>query len=947
VKTRLKIQKVILLLIAIFSAHALVCQYGTPIHYTESNGLTDESMYSCAVDNDGFIWFASETGASRFNGFEFEHFKTIEEAANSFLFFKVDHKNRIWGNTVGSSIYCFEHGKWSVFPYNKWIKNAPLNPSRRKNLIGTINQITIFQYENDILLAYDEDEQLKLRHIKNVLDTSTNNFLFHLIRDNQLLLITDNGIKKIDLGFIKEKQENTPDIGYYMKNGSEVFFYKNNKLHPVAVPHSSHINDLLFHANTLNIASKDGLFRYQKVNDTLFAKEQAPLLTIPCASIVIDKRKNLWVCTQLDGVYFFPHLLGKSFVYEPFEGDFFLKALQLNNQYKLFSSYGKVITFTKGKFKIEQNFNTLSYDFQMYKGNAYYLTSTTLFKNNEVFFNLYNGWYKSLLINPLTEEFFIGSGDRLLRVRPTVEVINSNMKPNRIYDLIFFDNQLLSGTDNGVLFYKNKKPEPFDLGPYSYLKNISSIHQAKDSVLFFLSRNSGVLFKHQAQYILLKGPSDLSDAPTCLFSPKPGLMLIGTRRGLNVVHYKTNPLSITHIKSFSNTNGLIDNKINHITFDQCDTQLLITFNNAIQTISLNSLLSTAQDSKLYFKYINTENNLFKSFENIRFQHNENNIEIGFGVIDYALENKKGFLYRLLGVSEKWNNVNGYSVEFSDLEPGNYAFQLKLRNQYNMDNEMITLEFTIVPAYWQTVWFKLIIMLLISFVILWLFDLRHQKIITKERNKNKLDREHASLELEAIKAQINPHFIYNCLNSIQHSIMKNDNAGAEKQLSTFSKLVRETLDYSKTDFISLDKEIAFLDKYLQMEKLRFKEKLEYHIASSVPQNERTVIPCLLIQPFVENAVKHGLSKNGNEVSTIEIDFSLNNNRIECRVEDFGCGIDSNILSQKDLPSGMGLSKNRAQTYNSIYNMDITITIINKNTFTPPQNGTLVTINIPFK
>lgn len=924
-------------------------QYGTPIHYTQSSGLTSESMYSCIIDRNRFVWFASETGASRFNGRVFEHFKAVESAANSFLYYKVDSKNRVWVNTIGDDIDYFENGSWHVSEYNKIVK------SRAKSnlgsiLIGTLETIVIFKYERSVLLAYDEDSMIKYKLFENFLEARETYIMHYFVKDNQLNLITSKGNYKLDLNFMKSKQRNTPDIGCYFKDpiNKQANFFKNNHRSKITLqPNIPVEGEVFFHDNTLYLTENKGLFRYKKINDTLFRQEQEPLLNIPCVSMAIDENKNLWVCTQLDGVYFYPYLLGKSYVDVSLKGDFFLKALPVKPMYKVLTRRGKVISCFNDKFKEERNFNVLSYDFQVYKGDEYYLTTRSLYKNYKRFFMDYNSWYKSLLIDSRSDEIFVGAGDGLLKIWPKEEHLDSTLLANRIYGMTFYQNGILLGTDNGAFLYKNRKRTPFDLGPYASLKNILSIVQSRDSLLLFLSRNFGVLIKDHDEYVLLKENLDLLGSPICVFTPQPGIILIGSRNGLNVVHYKQHPLSIQYIKSFTNKNGLIDNKVNNIAFDMNNDQLLITFNHAIQSLPLKAILSKRQDTKLYFKYISSENSSYNSFENIRIKHFENNIEIGFDVIDYALENRKGFSYRLLGVSNKWNVVNGNSVKFSDLSPGDYVFELKLQNQYNSDNEVIALKFKVVPAYWQTLWFKLTVTIVVLSVLFWLLMIRHRKIINREREKNKLEKEHALLELEAIKAQVNPHFIYNCLNSIKLSIVKEDNKGAEKQLSTFSKLVRETLDYSKTDFISLGKEMIYLDKYLQMEKLRFKEKLEYLITSNVSNMEETLIPCLLIQPFVENAVKHGLSKNGSDTSVIKIDFDLKENVIVCKVEDSGCGIDAQILNKKDLPSGLGLSKKRAQIYNGIYNMDIRINIINKNTLNKNNSGTLATIYIPLK
>ncbi len=215
---------------------------------------------------------------------------------------------------------------------------------------------------------------------------------------------------------------------------------------------------------------------------------------------------------------------------------------------------------------------------------------------------------------------------------------------------------------------------------------------------------------------------------------------------------------------------------------------------------------------------------------------------------------------------------------------------------------------------------------------------------QERRKSALEREYASLELEAIKAQINPHFIYNCLNSIQHSIIKSDTKGAEEQLSAFAGLVRETLDYSKLDFITLEQEISYLKKYLQMEKFRFKEQLKFSITSQVKNPGLIRFPSLLVQPYVENSIKYGKSVHGGG-TTIKVDFSLVKDELRCIIEDGGAGIKKNDPGLPGIVSGMSLSSKRAETYNSIHNMEIRIKVINKGELKNDEQGTKVIISFP--
>ena len=135
--------------------------------------------------------------------------------------------------------------------------------------------------------------------------------------------------------------------------------------------------------------------------------------------------------------------------------------------------------------------------------------------------------------------------------------------------------------------------------------------------------------------------------------------------------------------------------------------------------------------------------------------------------------------------------------------------------------------------------------------------------------------------------MNPHFVFNCLGSISSFIVQNGTDSAIKYLSKFSKLMRLTLEYSKESLIPIDKEIESLQNYLELEQLRFNQKFDFNIAKSSEIEDDMALPPLLLQPFVENAIIHGLIPKSDK-GTINIDFSVENNNLICAITDDGIG-----------------------------------------------------------
>jgi tetratricopeptide (TPR) repeat protein len=164
------------------------------------------------------------------------------------------------------------------------------------------------------------------------------------------------------------------------------------------------------------------------------------------------------------------------------------------------------------------------------------------------------------------------------------------------------------------------------------------------------------------------------------------------------------------------------------------------------------------------------------------------------------------------------------------------------------------------------------------------------LINRQQVKRRLtlQKEVAEYEQKALHLQMNPHFVFNCLGSISSFIVQNGTDSALKYLSKFSKLMRLTLEYSKDSLIPIDKEIESLQNYLELEQLRFHDKFDFRIESSDKVEFNMGLPPLLIQPFVENAILHGLvPKEGN--GTIYVDFDVDNGQLVCTISDDGIGI----------------------------------------------------------
>jgi len=272
---------------------------------------------------------------------------------------------------------------------------------------------------------------------------------------------------------------------------------------------------------------------------------------------------------------------------------------------------------------------------------------------------------------------------------------------------------------------------------------------------------------------------------------------------------------------------------------------------------------------------------------LRLTHIENNLIIRFFALHYRSEGDIPYRYRLLGADTVFVYSNNREVNFANLSPGGYTFEVQAQNEGGQWSAPTRWTFEIRAAWWQTGWFWTIMALVFAGSLgLWYRNRLH-KAHQDAAVRNKI----RDLESAALRAQMNPHFIFNCLGSIQHFISENDAASATRYLSRFARLVRLALHGSVDGRHSLQEEIDMLENYLVLEQLRFRGKFTYVIEVSPELNpEDLFLPPMLVQPFVENALLHGM-KNKAAGGQVVIRFAREGQTLRVTVEDNGPGFDA--------------------------------------------------------
>lgn len=333
-------------------------------------------------------------------------------------------------------------------------------------------------------------------------------------------------------------------------------------------------------------------------------------------------------------------------------------------------------------------------------------------------------------------------------------------------------------------------------------------------------------------------------------------------------------------------------------------------------------------------------------EPLHFKYNENNISFTFSVIDFEKSNYR-FAYRLNN-SDNWTAIgNQRNINLNKLPPGRYKLDLKATGKPGIE-KIKTFSFTIKPPLWKTGWFIAIVAALLGSLIYFLYRRR----ISHISKKAELDKQLSQTEMKALQAQMNPHFIFNSLNSIREMILNNENKDASHYLSKFAHLIRITLDQSSQSLVSLRNTIDYLQRYMEMEQIR-NDLFTYTIRTDEKLDvDDTFIPPMLIQPFIENGLWHGVAAS-NKTIHITIHFKKENNKLICMVDDNGIGLNksqNNKTGNGKLhrPHGISNIQNRIKLLNEKYNLQCEVKIRDKKEIPGTTgSGTEVTISLPLE
>ncbi len=337
---------------------------------------------------------------------------------------------------------------------------------------------------------------------------------------------------------------------------------------------------------------------------------------------------------------------------------------------------------------------------------------------------------------------------------------------------------------------------------------------------------------------------------------------------------------------------------------------------------------------------------------VRLSYRQNFFSFEFSAIGYNLPEQHTFAYQLVGVDDDWVFAGRRRyASYTNIRGGRYQFRLKSANNEGLWSEKpYTLDIFITTPWWRAAWFWALAGFGLGLAAWGAVRWRITQVRKKESLKAEFDRKLANVELNALRAQMNPHFIFNCLNSIDYYILKNDTDKASDYLNRFSRLIRLILQNSRSEYVNLREELEALKLYIEMESLRFEQQFDYEVkVSRGLAIDEVEIPPMLLQPYVENAIWHGLIQKEGK-GRLDIVITRKNGGLQCVIEDNGIGreaarqLNSKTATRRK-SMGMDITQGRISMINKLYNTRASVKVIDLKDDSGQPLGTRVELNIP--
>lgn len=955
-------------------------------YWTTENGLPQNSINDITQTNDGYIWIGTFDGLVRFDGIKFTIYNTSntpEFKINGIKRLFTDNKGKLWIIGADGSLISYFQNKFytHAIPSKALFYNTAITNWADNTILIACDNSKIYKIKND------EIKEFQIPGFIRQIHTIISKF------DDQLYVGTETGLYSYTNSewhtfneFVGKNCSaffRSPNNDIIINSRNELFTVHPKNTESLSIPESlknaGNLNITFNEESELSILSDQGLFIVQK-NAIQHISTKNGLSSNNVSSAYVDKQNNFWVGTSSGGLNKLKTKIFSALTKEEgMNDDGTTSIIETNDKGVLIANNcAGVSQLLNGKFT--GNYSSLNgtcvwsiYEdplknlfFGTYGGGVFYYDRNGSIKNYktsdglpaDVIFSLYEDSKK---------ELWVGTNQGLGRFNKDHFVcFDSTFKNTITYIFEDRNKQLFLCTDKGLATINNNKIVELRNKGLEKI-NARFLYEDADGVLWIGTHGDGLIrFKNGTTFSFSSTTTPLDNNVWSITEDVSGNFWLPSNSGMYVIPRK-------ELNDFAE--GVVKN-LNPTFLSKEDGLKSIEFNGGFQptvlkgkkgefwfpTVKGIAIVNPTDLKKSdYFPPLIIENVFVDDLEvetrdTLSMKSSASNLVIAFTAPSFVNPSKLNFQYKIEGVDNAWINIGtSREIKLSNIPFGTHA--LRIRISGNINNKETVLILSKQLPFWKET--KFITASIFIFVLIMLIStIGAINIIKKrERKKTQLNKQYANIELKALQAQMNPHFIFNCLNSIQHYIILNDEVAASKYLTKFSMLMRMFLEHSKSNTVTLHDEIELLRLYIDLELLRFKNgfdvKIDIHPDTDIFNIE---IPSMLFQPFVENAINHGLMNlDKNDFLTkkqgiLNLTFKIEHSHVVGIIEDNGVGREKakelKSETHKDHASrGMEIINERIAVLNKMENTNITIDVVDKVDPNGTASGTKVIIKIP--
>jgi ligand-binding sensor domain-containing protein len=928
--------------------------------YSVEDGLAHANVFRIMQDARGFLWFSTNFGLSRFDGRRFVNFLSADGTGdNMVMSVSEDHLGQKWICTFGNGL-CY-------LSTDGIIKPAALS--------GYLPKKTIFCEElADVKWLIGIDSLRDLYSIRNaqvsrlqVAGRSAKPVQFYKIIKQQsvLYVLSDNGIYQIGVdqvlrpflpafisGKVTDMQQGFGTDEYWVGMQGAILHLQGGKLLERYALNSDEVTDMqVDHGGRLWVSAADEGILVIEDHKLRNLSANVTIGNILINDVFADAEGNIWFATHGEGVC---RLNSLDFVRYPIEKEVmnaYCKALVHHGPEVYTGSFGTISAWKEGKLvpvpipSIKHRY--FVYFIQiinnvLYIGTPYGLVVKAI------------GADPGRMISPEPEpvgvismcndrsgNIWLGSYSRLYRMDPktrTIAVEPSAPFGKRI-NALCSDRQdrLWLGTGSGIMMRKNGAFEPLTS---ESLGSINAIYEDSSSGDIWFAADKGLAVYRGKRLNILSHAGTATtghfntiggDSSGNIWAGSTGGLLSVDPRSLKVRDYKTD--------------------IGEVLSILCRGQQMF-----LGTVNGLSIIrpSGVDDPKapvVYITTVVTDTSQLSFPSELRLPYRHNKLRIEFAGLHFRFPRSVEYRYRIEGLDTTWHQTTSNTLEIPSLPSGAYRFLVSVRRNGGAWSQAAVLPINVATPLWRNGWFILVAILLFTLLLYIIIRAIVKRVEERKRGQLLLFNKMLYLKQQALGALINPHFIFNAMNSIQHYLNRSDSAKANMYLADFAGLIRLTLQHGQDAFIELNTEVARLRLYLSLEQLRTGPDLQFDITVDAQlQGKSLYIPNMVLQPYVENAIWHGIIPKDSPGKLLVSFSRLPHGLIEVKVQDDGLGYDPaalhDTIAARHKGLGMSLTEERLALFQSLMDKDFSVKVQAVNGINGEPTGTIVRITLPW-